>query len=107
LTRGEPLIEMADIGKGYGAIRAIRGINLRVNAGEVAGVLADNGAGKPTVIKIMSSLHPHNEGVLKVDSQEVRFSSPRESLNHGIVTVYQDPRRRVPDGGVAQLLPRL
>ena len=90
LQRGEPLIEMTDIGKSYGAIRALSGINLTVNAGEVTCVLGDNGAGKSTLIKIMSGLHPHNEGSLKVDGTEQSFGSPREALDHGIATVYQD-----------------
>ena len=90
LHRGEPLIEMEDVGKSYGAIHALRGINLRVNAGDVTCVLGDNGAGKSTLIKIMSGLHPHNEGHLRVDGKEVSFSSPREALAHGIATVYQD-----------------
>jgi len=89
-SSGKPLIEMADIGKTYGAIRALEGINLRVNAGEVACVLGDNGAGKSTLIKIMSGLHGHSEGTMKIDGQETRFSSPREALDHGIATVYQD-----------------
>src|SRR3954463_3316981 len=90
LHRGEPLIEMEDVGKSYGAIRALRGIDLRVNAGEVTCVLGDNGAGKSTLIKIISGLHPHNEGSLRVDGNDVHFSSPREALAHGIATVYQD-----------------
>ena len=90
LHKGEALVEMVDVGKTYGAIRALRGINLVVNAGEVTGVLGDNGAGKSTLIKIISGLHPHNEGTLKVDGTEQHFSSPRESLAHGIATVYQD-----------------
>ena len=53
-------------------------------------VLGDNGAGKSTLIKIISGLHPHNEGTLKVDGKEVHFGSPREALDHGIATVYQD-----------------
>ena len=90
LHKGEPLIEMNNVGKSYGAIRALSGINLSVGAGEVTCVLGDNGAGKSTLIKIMSGLHGHTEGSLKVDGQEVHFSSPRESLDHGIATVYQD-----------------
>ena len=90
LHKGEPLIEMTDVGKSYGAIRALRGINLRVNAGEVTCVLGDNGAGKSTLIKIMSGLHAHNAGTLTVDGEKLTFASPREALDHGIATVYQD-----------------
>ncbi len=90
LHAGEPLVEMQGVGKAYGAIRALEDINLTVNAGEVTCVLGDNGAGKSTLIKIISGLHPHTEGTLRVDGQERRFSSPRESLDAGIATVYQD-----------------
>jgi simple sugar transport system ATP-binding protein len=69
LHKSEPLIEMTEVGKSYGAIRALKGINLTVNAGEVTCMLGDNGAGKSTLIKIMSGLHPHNEEVLKVDGK--------------------------------------
>jgi simple sugar transport system ATP-binding protein len=90
LHKGEPLVEMRDVGKAYGAIRALKGINLTVNAGEVACVLGDNGAGKSTLIKIISGLHPHTEGDVLVDGAPVHFTSPREALSHGIATVYQD-----------------
>ena len=90
LKRNEPLIQMEEVGKFYGGIRALRGINLVVNAGEVTCVLGDNGAGKSTLIKIMSGLHPHSEGELKVHGEAVKFSSPRDSLDLGIATVYQD-----------------
>ena len=90
LKAGTPLVEMEGVGKAYGAIRALEGINLTVNAGEVACVLGDNGAGKSTLIKIISGLHGHTEGTLRVDGQERKFSSPRESLDAGIATVYQD-----------------
>ena len=88
--KGEALIEMENVGKLYGAIRALEGINLRVGAGEVTCVLGDNGAGKSTLIKIMSGLHSHSEGSLRVDGADTHFGSPREALNHGIATVYQD-----------------
>ena len=90
LHKGEALVEMEDVGKAYGAIRALRGVNLKVRAGEVTCVLGDNGAGKSTLIKIIAGLHPHNEGTLKVDGKQVAFSSPRDALGHGIATVYQD-----------------
>ncbi|MDQ1629309.1 MAG: simple sugar transport system ATP-binding protein [Actinomycetota bacterium] len=87
---GDTLIEMEGVGKFYGAIRALSGINLRVSAGEVTCVLGDNGAGKSTLIKIMSGLHSYSEGSMRVDGEQTHFGSPREALNHGIATVYQD-----------------
>jgi simple sugar transport system ATP-binding protein len=85
-----PLIRMQGVGKSYGAIRALEGINLSVGAGEITCVLGDNGAGKSTLIKIMAGLHQHTEGRMEVDGEEVHFGSPREALDKGIATVYQD-----------------
>jgi len=84
------LLELDNITKYYGNILALRDVSTYVNAGEVTCVLGDNGAGKSTLIKIISGLHPHNEGTVKVDGEEVHFSTPRDSLAHGIATVYQD-----------------
>lgn len=86
----EPLARLIDVGKSYGAVRALRGINMTVRAGQVTGVLGDNGAGKSTLIKIIAGLHRRNEGIMTVDGKEVNFLSPREALSHGIATVYQD-----------------
>src|SRR5437899_4260338 len=89
-TQSTGLIEMADVGKLYGNIRALQGISLRVGAGEITCVLGDNGAGKSTLIKIISGLHQHDEGELLVDGEDIRFTSPREALARGIATAYQD-----------------
>jgi simple sugar transport system ATP-binding protein len=84
------VIEMSNVGKQYGNIVALRDISLRVNAGEITCVLGDNGAGKSTLIKIMSGLHHHDSGEMLVDGEPTRFGSPREALDRGIATVYQD-----------------
>jgi simple sugar transport system ATP-binding protein len=85
-----PIIEMIDISKSYGHIRALEGVSLTVRAGEVTCVLGDNGAGKSTLIKIMSGLHQADSGLMKVNGVEARFDSPRDALRSGIATVYQD-----------------
>jgi simple sugar transport system ATP-binding protein len=85
-----PIIEMIDIAKHYGHIRALEGVSLAVRAGEVTCVLGDNGAGKSTLIKIMSGLLPADEGITKINGVEERFDSPRDALRAGIATVYQD-----------------
>lgn len=89
-TPRPPIIEMTDIGKYYGHIRALEGVSLAVRPGEVTCVLGDNGAGKSTLIKIMGGLHQSDSGHMKVNGREVRFASPREALAEGIATVYQD-----------------
>ncbi|KUN80593.1 sugar ABC transporter ATP-binding protein [Streptomyces bungoensis] len=85
-----PLVELRGAGKSYGNIRALHGVDLAVHPAKVTCVLGDNGAGKSTLIKIVSGLHQHTEGEFLVDGQPVRFSTPREALDRGIATVYQD-----------------
>jgi simple sugar transport system ATP-binding protein len=84
------LLEVRDVGKTYGSVIALRDVSTVVNAGEVTCVLGDNGAGKSTLIKILAGLHQHDAGELLVDGAPVRLSSPREALDRGIATVYQD-----------------
>lgn len=85
-----PLIEVRDIGKTYGSVIALRDVSTVVNAGEVTCVLGDNGAGKSTLIKILAGVHQHDRGEFLFEGKPVRFSSPREALDGGIATVYQD-----------------
>jgi simple sugar transport system ATP-binding protein len=87
---GGAIVELRNAGKSYGNIRALHGVHLKVHPGQVTCVLGDNGAGKSTLIKIISGLHQHTEGEFLVDGRPVRFSTPREALDKGIATVYQD-----------------
>ncbi|HEY3464150.1 MAG TPA: ATP-binding cassette domain-containing protein [Amycolatopsis sp.] len=84
------LLEVRDIGKTYGSVIALRDVSTVVNAGEVTCVLGDNGAGKSTLIKILAGVHQHDRGEFLVEGEPVRFASPREALDRGIATVYQD-----------------
>ncbi|MDT7847964.1 ATP-binding cassette domain-containing protein, partial [Streptomyces justiciae] len=84
------IVELRNAGKSYGNIRALHGVDLKVHPSKVTCVLGDNGAGKSTLIKIISGLHQHTEGEFLVDGAPVRFSTPREALDKGIATVYQD-----------------
>ncbi len=86
----EPIVQLKDVGKHYGNIVALTGINLKVGVSEVTCVLGDNGAGKSTLIKIISGRHRHDEGELLVDGEPTHFASPRDALDRGIATVYQD-----------------
>src|SRR5437762_9817691 len=85
-----PLLEVQEISKEFGSVIALKDISMRVNAGQVMCLLVDNGAGKSTLIKILSGVYQPSEGHYLVEGKEVRFTSPRDALNAGIATVYQD-----------------
>ena len=84
------LLELENVSKYYGNIIALSGVTTSVTAGEVTCVLGDNGAGKSTFIKILAGVHQPSEGMIRMNGKEVSFASPREALDHGIATVYQD-----------------
>lgn len=90
ITDAPPILEVRDIGKTYGSIIALRDISAAVYGGRVLCVLGDNGAGKSTFIKILAGAHQHSSGQLFVNGEARKFGSPREALDSGIATVYQD-----------------
>jgi simple sugar transport system ATP-binding protein len=90
VTEPAHLLAAESISKYYGNIVALRDVSLHVDAGEVTCILGDNGAGKSSLIKILSGVHVQDEGRLLVEGEEVSFSSPRDARGRGIATVYQD-----------------
>ncbi len=87
---GTPLIEIRNISKYFGSVIALSDVSMAVKAGEVMCLLGDNGAGKSTLIKTLSGVHRPDEGQYLVEGKEVHFTSPRDALDRGIATVYQD-----------------
>ncbi len=85
-----PLIELVDIQKHFGPVIALNGVSVSVNPGECHCLLGDNGAGKSTFIKTMSGVHKPTSGKILFEGKEVNFASPRDAMNVGIATVYQD-----------------
>ena len=85
-----PLLRLSGVGKSYGAVSALADVDLEVAAGQITCVLGDNGAGKSTLIKIVAGLHPPDQGAMEIDGEPVRFQSPRQAIDRGVATVYQD-----------------
>jgi len=85
-----PLLEVRNLGKYFGNVIALHDVSTTVLAGNVTCVLGDNGAGKSSFIKTLSGVHPPDAGQLLIDGEEVNFTSPRDALDTGIATVYQD-----------------
>ena len=88
--RGTPLVEVRDLVKHFGHVIALAGVSLKVHRGEVLCLLGDNGAGKSTLIKTLAGVHRPTGGEFLVDGKPVAFTSPRDALDAGIATVYQD-----------------
>ena len=84
------LIEADSVSKRFGNVVALKDVSAQVQAGEVTCILGDNGAGKSTLIKILCGLYQPDGGTYSVDGKPVQFSSPRDALEAGIATVYQD-----------------
>ena len=85
------LIEFRDVSKYFGTVVALKDVSFKVEAGGIACcLLGDNGAGKSTLIKTLSGVHTPSEGEILIEGKPVKFSSPRDAMNYGIATVYQD-----------------
>ncbi len=90
MTEATPAVELRDISKYFGSIVALEHVSISADYGEVHCLLGDNGAGKSTLIKIISGVFAPDRGEYLFEGNPVRFSSPRDALNSGIATVYQD-----------------
>ncbi len=84
-----PLLTMRSANKSFGPIDVLHDISLDVCAGEVLCLLGDNGTGKSTLIRLLSSVYKPTSGTVEMAGKPVNFASPREASNHGIATVHQ------------------
>jgi rhamnose transport system ATP-binding protein len=86
-----PLITFKNIRKSFGAVRALRGVDFDLQAGEVHALLGENGAGKSTLIKIATGAHEPDEGVIELGGHAVGRLDPASARRHGIACIYQQP----------------
>jgi simple sugar transport system ATP-binding protein len=87
---GAPFVEMRNVSKHYGQIRALENVNFNVNKGEVVGLLGDNGAGKSTLIKVLSGAVRSTGGDIIVRGQRADIRNTNDAIALGIETIYQD-----------------
>jgi D-xylose transport system ATP-binding protein len=86
----EYVLELDSVSKFFDTVIALKDVTLRLRRGEVHCLLGDNGAGKSTLIKILAGVHQPSRGTYRVDGEPVVLASPRDALDRGIATVYQD-----------------
>jgi D-xylose transport system ATP-binding protein len=90
MTETPPVLEVRAAEKRFGAIHALKGINMIARRGEVTALLGDNGAGKSTLVKCISGIHALDGGEILIDGVPVPLTSPAAARRAGIETVYQD-----------------
>jgi len=84
------LLDVRNVSKNFGAIRAVNDISFSVAPGEVVGLMGDNGAGKSTMVKLIAGNFPPTEGEIAVGGEVCHFHKPIEARAKGIEVVYQD-----------------
>ena len=84
-------VELRDIRKYFGGVKANDGISIALEDGRIYGLLGENGAGKSTLMKIVSGYQPQDSGDIVLDGQAIKFDSPAEALAQGVGMLYQDP----------------
>ncbi len=84
------LLELSGVTKSFGAIHALQGVDLTLEAGEAVGLMGDNGAGKSTLMKIIAGNFLPTEGKISIEGREVEFHKPLDAREAGIEIVYQD-----------------
>jgi len=89
-ANGAPLLVVSGASKRFGAVEALRDVDLEVRRGEVVALAGDNGAGKSTLVKAISGVQPADGGRFEFDGREVRIHGPADASALGIAVVYQD-----------------
>jgi len=87
---GKSLVKMVNIGKWFGKVHALEGIDFQVRCSEVVGLVGDNGAGKSTLIKVLSGYHLADKGEIYFEGKKVNITSSLHARKLGIETVYQE-----------------
>jgi len=84
-------VELRDIHKTFGAVRANVGIHLKVPAGTIQGILGENGAGKSTLMKVLSGFIRADSGEILLNGKQVMINSPADAIRYGVGMLHQDP----------------
>ncbi len=96
-----PLLELVNVSKHFGGVLALQGVSFELRAGEIHGLVGENGAGKSTMMKIIAGVHTDFEGIMKIKGRDVRLRSAGDALSNSIGMVHQE-LSAIPDLTVAE-----
>jgi ABC-type sugar transport system ATPase subunit len=86
---GPPLLELDRVALAYGPVRALGDVSLAIRAGEVVGLVGDNGAGKSSLVKLVAGVHRPSAGTMRWQGRAYAPRGPRDALEAGIATIHQ------------------
>lgn len=87
---GQYRLEMKNITKRFGGVKALTDVSLKVEPGEIHALIGENGAGKSTLMKILSGAYQRDSGQIFIDGKEVKITNPKESKDLGVAIIYQE-----------------
>jgi len=85
-----PLLSLSGVSKRFPGVRALHNVQLSLRPGEVMALLGENGAGKSTIVKILTGIYQPDEGEIRIDGQPVHFHGPRDAWARGITAIHQE-----------------
>jgi rhamnose transport system ATP-binding protein len=86
-----PLLALGGVHKTFGAVQALRGVDLELFSGEAHALVGENGAGKSTLVKILAGAHRPDAGIVLLDGEPLALAGPAEARDAGIAVIYQEP----------------
>lgn len=86
----EYAVQMKNITKHFGGVRALTDVSLNVEKGEIHALIGENGAGKSTLMKILAGAYQKDKGQILIDGKEAKITSPKDVINLGVSVIYQE-----------------
>ncbi len=90
MEQAEKILEVINVSKTFPGVKALDDVSFSVNRGEIRALSGENGAGKSTIIKIISGILKHDTGTILFKNEAVGFHSTKEAQIAGISTVFQE-----------------
>ena len=85
-----PVLALENVTKTFPGVRALSGVSLELRAGEVTALVGENGAGKSTIVKVLTGIHRPDGGAIRIDGKPAAFAAPQDAARAGITAIHQE-----------------